>query len=173
MAASAVLQSARRSLDRFLIRLLPSLVILAFMGAAVCTVQILRSVLGNIRYEQSAPLLLINCAFLLFLSWAEARSFVDSLSAGRGEQPLDRNLQRVVGWLSSTGWILFLIADRYADLYRARFHGSILAQVATVPHERLLINTRLLGLALVFFALAPGLRQLCRTHLPKQDDNVL
>ena len=107
MAASAVLQSARRSLDRFLIRLLPSLVILAFMGAAVCTVQTLLSVLGDIRCEQSVPPLLIDCACLLLLSWAEARWFVGSLFERREQHTLERNLQGMAGWLSTRAGFSF------------------------------------------------------------------
>jgi hypothetical protein len=102
--------------DRLLIRLLPSLVIVAFLGAAICAVQILRSVLGDIRYEQSAPSQLINCAFLLFLSWTEARSFVGSLHVGREQQPLGPEFT-ARGGLALHGSLdsLFFWADRYAD----------------------------------------------------------
>lgn len=78
MAVPAALRRSRLAIDPFLIRSLPRLPLVGLLGAALRTVQISRSVLGHIGYQQSVPALLIDGAYLLYLSWVELRWFLGS-----------------------------------------------------------------------------------------------
>jgi hypothetical protein len=164
MAANSKLQRFRTALDRYLVVCLPAIALFAFLGATVCILQMFRSVLGYVQYDRSAPSLLINFAFVMFLGWAEARWFIASTGPCLRQLTAKSALQRVAGWLSSIGWILFLAADRYADWHRSKFTGSVLQHMAEIPHGHLVTNARLVALGLVFSSVAIAVNQLHRAR---------
>lgn len=164
MPANSKLEHFRTALDRYLVVCLPAAALVAFLGATICILQMFRSVLGYVQYDRSAPPLLINLAFVIFLGWAEARWFIVSTGPGLRQFAAKSALQRVSGWLSSIGWILFLAADRYAEWHRLKLTGSVLQHMAEIPHEHLVTNARLVALGLVFSSVAVALNQLNRSR---------
>src|SRR6202012_190646 len=87
MASSSKLQRFGMTLDRWLLDCTSILAIVAVSGAALCVVQIVRSAMGHLQYEESASPLLIDIAFLIFLACQELRWSLRSAGSS-SDQPL-------------------------------------------------------------------------------------